>query len=1310
MGKKHPKASATSPEATRADPHGQPKQQPDSVSFDLADPWLRLFMDAVPDGVNLREVDPETGKHRLVMCNDRYVEMSGRTREELMSADDIRELEGLFAVKQGYRRRKARGLPRGGTSTWLRPDGKKNAYEWVTYPVTVNGKPHVLGIDRDISDRIKTVESSSRQQSQLDMVLANSFDGISICVVDERTKGRRLVTCNDRFVEMSGRSRQELEAAENIADLSTEISEELTSPDGIHVRGKASWNRPDGKENYYEYVRSAINIDGKLHFMSVDRDITERVKAERELADYRERLDAIMATISDGIIMSKYYAKGKAKLVMCNDQYAEMSGYTREQLMAAEDINELSEAISLDGDYQEKKAKNLPRGGISRRLRPDGKENYAEWRSRTVTIAGQRYVVASNRDITERVKAERELASYRRRLETIMANVSDGIAVTRYVGADNRLVMCNDRYVEMSGRTREELMAAKSLDELTEAISFDADYWERKEKNLPRGGMGRWFRPDGKENYYEWRIIAVEIDGERHFVSTHRDVTQRVLTERELASYRRRLETIMATASDGISVSTYSPRGQRLVMCNDQYVEMSGYTREQLMAAEDVDKLSELVSLCPDYGQRKAKNLPRGGTGRWLRPDGKENYYEWRTRSVVIDGQRHNVTTHRDVTDRVVAERKFREAHRRLEDIIEFLPDGTFVTDREGKVIAWNRAMEEMTGTRKEHIIGKTADACSRAVYGKVRPLVIDLLNAKDEEIAAWYERFERRGTTLMAEGPVPSPDGNGEHYRWAVAAPLLDANGNTIGAIESTRDMTQRRRMELAIKQSEEVARDFSRQLEILHEVGMVMSRAATSKELCRMAVELGMKRLGFDRIGIWLAVKDKPNTFVGTFGTAENGQIEDGSDMTFTVAEGSVLADVVSGRLPVAVLHDAPLWARGGEQVGTGTVVKVPLWDGENVIGYVSMDNLIRQEPITERQIELLRLFASNLGHSYTRKKEEELLRVRQVAIDSAVNPIAMADLDGRLTYVNQAFVKSWGYDSADQVIGRPATSFWQDEEHARAVMEGLLQDRSFTGELAAKRKDGSLFDVYLGSHVVTDENGKAMCQMAWFVDLTERKRLEKRAAEAGMMERRKIGQDLHDSLGQMLTGIAFMTKVLEENLSDKSLPEAADAARISRNVDKAISMTRSLARGLFPTKLAVTGLRDALEELARDTVNMFGVSCKVKCDRSALLPNDAAAANLYYIVQEAVHNAIRHAEAKEIRIYLASSDGGDLALTVKDDGKGVSGLAGQEEGMGVRSMRYRAGLIGGKLEVRSRKSGGTIVTCSFPGAKVPQDGLDT
>ena len=213
----------------------------------------------------------------------------------------------------------------------------------------------------------------------------------------------------------------------------------------------------------------------------------------------------------------------------------------------------------------------------------------------------------------------------------------------------------------------------------------------------------------------------------------------------------------------------------------------------------------------------------------------------------------------------------------------------------------------------------------------------------------------------------------------------------------------------------------------------------------------------------------------------------------------------------------------------------------------------------------------------------------------------------------------------------------------------------------------------------------------------DISERKLLEKQVLEVSEQERQRIGQDLHDSLGGKLTGVALMAKAVAQGLSATSLPEARIAQEIAQCVNESIGETRALSRGLCPVELGAGGLSAGLADLADETERRSRVACSFHKDKRVQVHDLFVDTHLFQIAREAVTNALRHAKARQIRIRLTQKTL-EGALEIRDDGQGLPADAAASKGLGLRAMKYRAGAIGGQLEVRSSDQG-TAIRCRFP-----------
>lgn len=369
----------------------------------------------------------------------------------------------------------------------------------------------------------------------------------------------------------------------------------------------------------------------------------------------------------------------------------------------------------------------------------------------------------------------------------------------------------------------------------------------------------------------------------------------------------------------------------------------------------------------------------------------------------------------------------------------------------------------------------------------------------------------------------------------------------------------------------------------------------------------------------------------------------------------------------------------------------------------------------------------------------------RFREI-LESTPDAIIIVDSKGAIQMINNQAERLFGY-TRRAMIGKkvewlmPTGVKQEDTTHQDHYSEDPRHRPMTIGlEMYGRRKNGSLFPVEITLNPLQSEHGILTC--AAIRDVTERKKgedairklnaeledrvaertaslleankslqqaiegrriLEQEVIEISEAERQEIGRDLHDDLGQQLAGLWMFTSALEKSLRSHSAPEADQAARISGMLDKALSITRSLARGLQPVMPESGGLMAALNELATRSSQLFKLRCRFTCRIPVNIHDTSAATCLYRIAQEAVTNAARHGKAKHISISLSSTVK-VVKLSINDDGAGLKNSEGKHDGMGIRTMNYRAEVLGGSLIFSNRPGGGTSVFCKIPN---PTDG---
>ena len=346
------------------------------------------------------------------------------------------------------------------------------------------------------------------------------------------------------------------------------------------------------------------------------------------------------------------------------------------------------------------------------------------------------------------------------------------------------------------------------------------------------------------------------------------------------------------------------------------------------------------------------------------------------------------------------------------------------------------------------------------------------------------------------------------------------------------------------------------------------------------------------------------------------------------------------------------------------------------EGVVGDRSFLFTVRPDAATESYY----VYGSDITE---RKGAESRLSEQAAFVINNPAPVLRVDCVGIILDVNPAASALLGADLTGRPVGRSLPSL-SDLVPASGYLPGplqiedVLEDRSY---LFTVRYDAPTESYYIyGS------------------DITERKALEKLVIDAGDTQRRRIGRDLHDTLGQNLTGLSFLIQGLSRQLAAKLPDQSELAEKIVHQTNESIAQVRFLAKGLTPVGLGEDGLAAALGELAGDTESLFGIPCVFQCDKPLVFDNESVSTQLYHIAQEAVNNATKYAQADRIDINLAAAGQG-IRLIVSDDGVGLSGSSVGRGGMGMSIMRYRAGVIGASLRIDSSGPGGVTVTCTLP-----------
>lgn len=495
---------------------------------------------------------------------------------------------------------------------------------------------------------------------------------------------------------------------------------------------------------------------------------------------------------------------------------------------------------------------------------------------------------------------------------------------------------------------------------------------------------------------------------------------------------------------------------------NQRALDMLGYERPE-------DMIGRIASdfVIPEERQRAVTGQKKIiETGRvadaefsMLRKDGGRLFVVVRAAAIHDDKENPEaiISIAHDITERKQAEKELAKAYQLFMNIIEFLPDATFVIDKDHKVIAWNRATERMTGVKKEEIIGMGDYAYSVPFYGEKRPILIDLIGIEHSEMEAKYNYVNKEGDTLYAEVFLPAMyEGRGA-YVWGVAAPLFDMEGNRLGAVETIRDITARKKAEETLEK-------------INYQNKLILNSASEGI-------------LGLDSAGKHIFVNPAA---AAMFGYTSDELLDKKSHPLWhhSKADGAPYLEndcPIYGSCRKGIIHprirDEVFWRKDGTSFPVA-YTSTPIVKNGSVAGAV-----VTFIDITERK----------KAEDALRKNEDNLRRLIER------NPVAMAvtEKDGKFVFFNNKFIETFGY-TLDDI---PSVDHWwplayPDEHYRQKVVDSwraaarkAIKNKNETGtqEWRVTCKNGSLRDIEFRMASLQEVN------IVIYNDITERKRVE-------------------------------------------------------------------------------------------------------------------------------------------------------------------------------------------------------------------------
>lgn len=325
-----------------------------------------------------------------------------------------------------------------------------------------------------------------------------------------------------------------------------------------------------------------------------------------------------------------------------------------------------------------------------------------------------------------------------------------------------------------------------------------------------------------------------------------------------------------------------------------------------------------------------------------------------------------------------------------------------------------------------------------------------------------------------------------------------------------------------------------------------------------------------------------------------------------------------------------------------------------------------------------------------------EEELVKERSdfnEFCEAAQIGILCVSNQMKLITVNQAMAVIAGFESVDAMMNHENPLCWTDPNQFSEFCRSLFarrQSRSIQLEGVQANTNSPIHVIMYG--VIKEDFAEIIV-----LDQTDQRRLEKEIVLTSTLQQQKLGRDIHDTIVQELTGISYLTQVLFEKLSKYEIVELHDISQLVDMINEVRDQVRKIAKGLCPINYDKFGLQSALRELLLNYQNVYNIKFHFNYKSDIQLPDGIAATNLYYIIHEAVMNAIKHAGAGQITLSIFTQNQ-CLHACVEDDGIGAIDTTTQD-GMGIRIMKYRANLIDAQLRIHSEPGKGTVVECVIP-----------
>lgn len=867
--------------------------------------------------------------------------------------------------------------------------------------------------------------------------------------------------------------------------------------------------------------------------------------------------------------------------------------------------------------------------------------------------------------------------------------------VLYFIIADKKIVYCNPATVIVTGYSEKELFQNQYneffhendqhlIDGIVEVQEEDNTTVQKTIRILNRHGETRWLHATFTTVSYKEQLATA---------ASAQDITQQIKTEKVLLKAEERLR--FAVEATDLVVWDCDPVADRIKIETTpstfpfkSYPEYFGFG----VFLKHVDPL-DIKRVSDKLTAIKNKNTRFEIDFRIVTPGRDSEWWHMEGRSFAQSG---NQPARIIGTSRCIqAHKQAREVIKKNEEVIGF--QANLLSKIGQSIIAQNTKGEIIyRNDEAKKLFYQYADAALPFDASKHVPEKYRIIH--DKEIMATL----RAGNQWTGEREVYLLNGNITPLHVNIS-PITNKSGEFEGFILVATDLTDYKKIQAELKSSQEQLKIQMHQLQTTYTMAEIMKEAGELDAIYKATVDGICLASDVNRIAILM--------------------LDEEQDLVFTHSHNippdfhkTLLTDCswANDKEAHSDLHISNVYESAGcskltarfKEAGIASLAAFPLLHHNKVFGKLIT---FWNEPIDllPAKTHVLRRIADHLAIATVKKKAEIQLRHRtnelQTIADNIPDQIIRLDSNYKLLFANKATLEESSLSQKDLTDlehffkTQKTASLWRTKL-SNVFTKGTMQEFEYETEQDIKGTSRHYQAIVVPEKQSQLAKKRSTQSVVGIIrDTTENRQLQKLIVDMNARQQRKIGQDLHDELGQLLTGIGFLVAGLKKDLQDhKDSDQEIDT--ISDLVEKAIAQTRILAEGLNPVTLELHGLITSLQRLTLHTQKLYNIPCAFRSNATLNSINDDTAYQIYRIAQEAITNAVKHSNPSTITVTL-HQDEQHLTLKITDDGTGLNPAQQREGGQGMQIMRYRTRILNGDLHIESQNSEGTSVSCVIP-----------